>query len=585
MSIGRHSVTYQGYPCKRVEYRRSEGLEPEYGWVEIDYRHFKELVLEARIVPWRAVNGAEYPGPISIEAWGKIQGSTTTIPAENRPKGKGFAMFGDLVLRSTTDGHTQDPITYRDVFVGDSCEELNERIARAREHKHGSVRVGLSDIRRLYSDHGCILSSINLRLPGGGWDPTTINGSKPWTLFEVLRYLVSQLPGSPIIDSGSELFDLALDPPCDIVGEGETVKEVLEKVLNQYGLVAHMLPDGNYAVHRRVSARLPYGKIPRAVKAYDDASQIVSEKKTVWPTYRPSFVLVVGRRRSNRRFVAYTEVLQNPSDGRYYRLQDVARVFDGYSLDLLDRQVLINLDKSFRNVPPPRRNKLHHQRAKALRSDAYRVYAPAAFFETAGALGDRPVPSFKEAELERVEWLPIQDVPIYLNELKAYNLTQSESFTVGQGDLGPFVLHPPVVWANTRGYGLFMDFQEVKDVYDGLIQASKDEVLRLESAKARIQAEATGSFVRRANDGIAGNYKSGRAGLYGVGSIGIDVATAAAKIITLGGVVTPAEQAAILQTDQAVAAGIRSRRVAKDLQALNDNIAKARQKQTKWQVA
>jgi hypothetical protein len=470
MGVLTHAVTYQGYPCTAVAFRRSAGLSPEYGYVDIDLAVLKKISILARDIPWRPANeGLNIPAQLAIDAWKKLtSGTVNAPPALAAPKGGGLNRFGDLVLYTYDDGVEIQRQTYVDVFVHDAgIEEITRGLANARAHTEGTVRVPLTDIRQFYPEHGAFCQRINCRLRTGEFDKATLFNDKPWSAQDVIRYMFSQLPGSPIVVSGG--FDgQKYAPPTDLVGEGDPMLQFLQRLLEQMGLVALLQPDNNYAVVARLSDAVPYGKYAPAVGSLAEAKYQGDETKSVWISNRPPMVQVFGKRRIRRKTMPYVPIFRNV-DGRYYRLKDIAQVW-GYHINQVKKNRFIAPQKSFRDVPPNDFSQLHHKRRKLIREWAYRGYAPSAYFQTPdGATAGGKPPSFTDDDAEKLYFLPMREAPYYVSDLENLGVEYPQGQTPQTGDKGKFVLIPPVVTGKTVGQSFFRDIDEVTRYFNKII--------------------------------------------------------------------------------------------------------------------
>ena len=494
MGVWKHVVTYQGYPCKGVSWRQSPGLEPEYGYVDIDYVHLKKLSLEARAIPWRSISGAEWPSPLTIDVWKKNRATVTTPPEQTAPPGGGLAMFGDLVMTSFLDGRSMGEVRYRDVYVApDGIEEIGRPHAARRGHKVGVVRVRITDIRAYFEDNGCFLGAINLRLPSGEWDPNTIrNGTTVWDAGDVFSFLAAMLPGSPVIDHRCDLYreKLAAEIPADVVSQGISTKRILAQLLDRYGLQWCPLPDGQVMINRAVSKRVPYGKIPTAPNSFGkEVEHVRDERKTVTVSRRPSAVLVVGKPIVKRVSAGFVPVVLDPDDGRIYRLEDIAEKWE-YPLEKIKKEVFAGA-RNFRDVPPKGR-RLGYKRAAALREWAYRGYAPAGLFGESG----QPLMDGSE---ERRPFLPMRDAPWWVEELEKIGV---DPIRLTRGE--KWVLHDPIVLGSRFGQGLYTDYEQLEEVFkarsewreigEKITQSELDEVTKQINLKFETLIAASSRF-------------------------------------------------------------------------------------------
>jgi hypothetical protein len=468
-------VTYQGLPCVQAMYRRSEGLDPEGGSVLISTQHINgNLKIEVPEVPWTAVNGAEFDHGADMRTWlGFKPRVTRTADRPPSPEAKGgqLKLFGDLVMKTfELSGKLVDEIRYWAVYVDRGIEPVTEDLANALEHPEGLWRVPLTDIRRYYRGPyaaGAFYGRINCRKKNGLWDSETIGGGpasggsrpQPYSLSQVLEMLFAQLPGTPAIDSGSDLYDGNDDDPSGIEGKGEPVAEHIQKLLDRTGYKAQMLPDGNYAVSRKWGNRVAKRTIMSAVKKSVDVDEDVhNERVTSTPTNRPSAMVGVGPRRIQRITVGMTPVLRDPTDGRYYKLKKAFSNF-GMALETANEHVFKTPEFQFRNVKPTPEDEdsdaLHEERRDACKA-AYCLYLPEFLF-----------PDDESAvDLDRLDdidppLLPMREAAWYLRDLSGI-LRKIPLGAGGVGDVDDFALLPPVVRACRIGHGWFRNMDQMK---------------------------------------------------------------------------------------------------------------------------
>lgn len=475
----RHEVTYQGYKASAVLYRRSQGLNPEPGYVELDMKDVKTLKVHARDVPWRPAGGQEIHGQIDIKTYFTLfsnQTVTETRPLPE-PKGGGLNPFGDLVLSSYDEkgGQLVDEHRYTDVYVDlGGVEAAGQDLAEIETKPVGKARVPLTDIRKWYKC-GSLVCAINRRLKSGNWDPGTTKDGKsdPWTLREVLQFLLSQLPGSPSMVSYSDPIEKAgqFDPPTNVVGEGEPAAEHLQKLLDHFGLVAGLLPTNHYVITRKHARRYQYkeapGKFGKKLEVPKGGSGLHYERRSSTQTDRPPAVAVLGKRRIRRGTFNYIPVLPW-IDGRHYPMQAVLDMM-GYSKFSLDAQVFSRSDKKFRDVgPDPGRltggnDGQRHEKHRKILMQAYRVYAPAFLFpESGGSLSAMP-----DLQANPHPYLPVKECPWYVRELGGQEIpsdTLRES-----GDQDEYVLLKPVVRGCRVGRQFFTDFGTVEKYFQGQV--------------------------------------------------------------------------------------------------------------------
>lgn len=474
----RSQWVYQGYNGRAGEYRRSPGMSPETGWIDLAATDLKNIRIVGRDLPWRTVGGTEVNGGLDILTWSKMKSSATvtSLPPLPAPQGGGLNPFGNLDLTTYDEnGAKIRGMTYVDVYVGLSgIEEITEGLDEIETHQVGNIRVPLTDVRYYMQRCSPLFCNINKRLKSGDWDATsTKDGAQtPWAIDEVLQFLFSLLPGSPNIVSWSELYQLKddIDPPSDIIGRGEPAKEWIEKVLERAGLEPHLLPDNTWAIHGKYSTKFAYkemagpGGAVVAVPSGGDPG-FHYERKTSTQTGRPPAVIVHGGRRIKRGSFQMIPVLQD-LDGFIYPMEDVVNRW-GYSMDQVNKQVFSRNDTRFRDVPPTPESggdgTLHEKRKKVLQN-AYRMYAPAFMFTDPD--GDDSAVDTQTAaqpnaminpDRKFVAYLPIKDCAWYQSEFQAIRTSPPSKDTVGPGDKEDYVLSGPVAWGNRVASVLVQD--------------------------------------------------------------------------------------------------------------------------------
>lgn len=494
MTVLSHRATYQGYHCRAVKYRRTDGLSPETGYVDINIKDLGSIKITMPQIPWRAAGGRkEIPGQLPIGQAFRLYGSelsggpgqtTTDTPAKF---GVGLQLVGDLVLETFSNGGTEGRIAYRDVYVAfEGIEEITERLANPKAHNQGFVRIPISDIRQFYAEYGLLFQDINCILRSGIYDPRTVQqGGEPWSLVQVLQFLFSQLPGSPTIHKKSDIFSMGTNPPNEIIGEGEPVSGILQELLNQYALVPKFLPEGSYLIMKRWDTSVKPGEIARSPGSPSKWPHLKTEKRSVNGTNRPPLVCVKGRRRVQRVTIPYVAIIQW-TDGRYYQLDDIGALANGYSILNVNSQVLNNEGKNFQDViGRASSGAVGYQWMQLLRKWAYKGYAPASAFReipnpgltqtgapvATGQSSRPPEPPKKtihvieDDDIDFIPFLPAVDAPWYRNDLKLAGLEMlfkgASSKKSKGGDFDEVVLLPPVVKSRTIGEMWFQDAGEI----------------------------------------------------------------------------------------------------------------------------
>ena len=469
---------YQGYLAHGGSFKRSVGLRPEGGYVDLSVEDVGALKIKAGPA-WFEVGGSNAAGPKDIRAWFRQRQSRPTVTSGGvgpSPGARGGLLrLGNLFMSCTGGADTPPPMSYSGVMVADGgTEELRRGHAAAREHRVGLLRVQLTDVRSVYDKFGAVFGRINCRLPqSGNWDRTTTKDKKdtPWSAIDVFEFLFSELPGFVAIHKSSAIYSagFADEPPTDLQFEGELARDCCQQMLDRYGLVAQLLPDNRHAIFPATGGGWKPGEYAPDVDAvatvpetfYKDESRAVSLNPN-----RAHAVLAVGKRRVRAITIPLVPVLQNPESGKVVRLNkaNVARL--GYTLDKLNKEVLAGGEKNFRDVEPKKR-RLGTQRATMFKEWAYKVYAPAMLF------GDGATTEIEldEDNIESFPFLPMLDAQWRVEDLKKHGEYKKKK-KPGSGPLGEWVLNDPVVFAARHGQGMFKDFDAVSD-YFKMVEASR----------------------------------------------------------------------------------------------------------------
>jgi len=534
MSKAINSATYQGYPVKSVVWKRSDGLSPEIGSVVIDYSVVKNLALRSPLVPWTGDDGgADIPGGLVISDWWELFGKRPGSRAEHKPvktPTSGLGISGQLILVTKWDDGTTRTVIYDEIFVL-NAEEVSENLAKVLEHKEGEIRIDLCDIRQFYGRYGFIIGRINCRLENGNYDPKTVKkpgrilgrGStgtreefegEPWPFKDVIQYLFSQLPGGPSVTFMPPSLPKSLPEPEEIDHIGSNAATVLQGVLDNYGLVAKLQPNGTYLVCRRNDENfLEPGEVAPTINKKKKADHIAYEKKAVNRIDSPGCVQVIGGRLIRQETLGYVAVFRD-LDGRYYMLDDIAKVWDGYDIFRVNRQAAKTPGKYFHDVPPApiqedlpdnvletiirtgrgirgfkvgrQEDELHFGRRQIMREQAYRMYAPIGLFDNAPT-NSNGAPYFTEAGVRTHSFLPLGNVPLLESQV-------GEAVPGARrikGDQGKIVLAPPVVRGTMLGEAIFTDVAQIVKAYDGVINGWRiclnDHNLSINLIRSRIR--------------------------------------------------------------------------------------------------
>lgn len=506
-----NSATYQGYPVKSVVWKRSDGLTAEYGSVVVDYSVLKDLKLEAPLLPWTGDDGgADIPGGLVISAWWELFGKRPGSRAEHKPvkePKEGLSVSGRLILTTEDDGK-KESVQYDEVFML-NAEEISENIAEVLEHKEGEIRIDLTDIRFFNPRYGVIIGRINCRLENGKYDPKTIKkpgrvvvagqtvtsgevDGEPWPFKDVIQYLFSQLPGGPTVSFQPPELPNKLPPPEEIDHIGSNAASVLQGVLDNYGLIPKLQPNGTYLVCRRNDENfVKPGEVPNAPNKKKKADHLAYQKKSVNRIDTPACVQVLGGRQVQQETIAYVPVFKD-LDGRTYLLSDIEKVWDGYDIWKVNRQAAKTPNKYFHDVPPAPINEeftpeqlesiirggkgitgfahgrqqddLHFARRATLREQAYRMYAPIGLFSNAPT-NLKGAPFFTDEDERTFSFLPMGKVPLLESQI-GEPVPGAKKI---KGDQGRIVLTPPVVRGTTLGESIFTDVSQIIRAYDAVL--------------------------------------------------------------------------------------------------------------------
>lgn len=487
-----HSVTYQGLPCVAVSFGISEGLYPDHGWVEMDYRHLGQVKLFPKQILVRAVNGVAYPVGITPAMYVNNSLTGTAGPSVTTPVGGegGLVPFADLVLKTAGGDGVENQVRFRDVYIDPAgVQEVTEGIVKGDEPR-GIVRVRLVDVRHFYTGRNPCFFRVNCKLPSGAWDHISLNEGELWPMTTIVRFVFSQLPGSPAVMA----IDAGLPPPGPIIANGESALEVLDALLKREGLVALKQRDNNYVVRRRGAEvdDLQIATGPNQWRAIGGADKMHQFKKSGYLNYRPMAVSVLGESRVARKTSPCVPVVKNEK-GRWERLEAfVERI--GYTMDALNAQVMKTGDAAFWDIANLSIEGEKPVLARILREQAYKCYAPALLFgprpSTPDAPSDgQPITELSDADFENCQFLPVVSAPHYVSELAEMDgVRLPPDSEQHQGDDGPYVLFRPIVWGWAKGHTINANMEQVQERFTELLASAnrcRDEAERKATEEKR----------------------------------------------------------------------------------------------------
>jgi hypothetical protein len=455
MPVILNAVTYQGYLVEAMQLKRSPGLEPDFGFVDIPFSEFKQLKINnPNLVPW-IDNGI--PGGSTPEGLASSRRTVAIRPPVNIPDPQqGFNPVGTLYLESELPLRTIEH-DILDIYIAPGgMEEISRDLDNAGKHNEGMWRVPITDVR-IWWKYGALAKSFNVRLDGGQFDPDTIKADgSPYAMLEVLEFLLSQLPGGVTIDAASRVRGLRLSPPENVIGEMNPVVEVFRQLLDRYALELSLTDVRTVDIYRKfepVPHRTYFAQFPNLKQEISFKHLLSYERKSVTLSDRPPLVAVVGKRRIREMEVPYIPIYQD-TDGKFYPLSELGNRW-GYSIEELKQVVFVGHEKAFRNVPgklrPEQFQKLlprqfargdgarYFERIRILQKWAFKGYGPAHMFtgrtEDSGGIG------ITEKEIQRLPFLPMHEFMertddtlsgIRLVQPQVYGYTIRQAFFTGR---------------------------------------------------------------------------------------------------------------------------------------------------------
>ena len=516
MSVYTCEFIYQGYPCLKGSFKRSDGLAPEGGAVYIPLEKLGGLEIMPPAVPWRATRGFEFESMGEIGQFCELVKPTMTADRDPAPEPSGgLFLFGDLdILTRTESGDIYDQIRYSDIYVDAGVEEETRDLQDILAHSEGVVRIPLTDIRQYYKDYGALFARINCRTKSGAWDLSTVKkDGKPYNVTEIIEFLFSQLPGSPQVLEASEFRTLHYENPQGIEGRGEPAVQCLQRVLDNLGLKAQMQPSGDYLVTPKWSKRITENMIcPEAGQTVEIfRGEINYERKSATATGRPAAVAVVGGRRVMRMSWNWIPVLPD-TDGKYYRLEELVAKW-GYSMAKLNKQIFASPDNQFWDCPPQDGgDNLHYERVQILKK-AYKLYLP-------GFLSIWPTTGIDLAELniENEPFLPIVPCAFYESELTEKMRKEIPVWEKKQADAEEkFYIRGPIARGDRVIQQFFPSFAAAERSYNGLKARLTDELktsLKLKTLWEDQMAEAA-NYLAMADEYTKDSLAGIKAGKFG----------------------------------------------------------------------
>lgn len=502
MAFTKHLALYQKYPVLQMAFQRSDGLLADHGWLDLDFADVKKLQITPFRIHWRPQNDNPYPANISIEAFAQIFSHTTVTRGEKapvEPPGDGGLMeFGNLEMQSFKEGASGSEtslakVLFEDIYVdAEGLEEILQNNAFARLHDRGPIRVPVTDIAKWYPGRSPIYSRINWRLKTGHFDPSSVqkNGDA-WPAKVVYPYLFSQLVGSPAIDPDSPFWSASIDAPEQIPGDGTPAVEIIQRLLDVYNLQAGKLPNGDYCLKGRLMGGLEPGNVYSAVGTIDEIQDVYYERKGQTLGDVEPAVLVQGRTVIRRQALFYVPIFRD-TNGKIYNLEEIGKVWAGYTIEKALEFIFTGHEKAGADIPPFE-GPLHFARKEIAQEWFFKGYAPALMFLKSKAgdgglfgklysflTGAGGVIGLTDRDFDRVDFLPMQETPLYESQLKGL-IDSKAPLDSGKEDGGTLLIVDPVVMASCLTQDFFTGFDAVQKRFKAMADQQGKMIAFLEA--------------------------------------------------------------------------------------------------------
>lgn len=281
------TITYQAKPClPLLDYRRSVGLEPDFGFVAMLREDFRDFTIRESV-----------PG-IDILVENKTQEKPTA-------GARGFQSAGQLVLTEFIPGEPLHKVVWEQVLVTERGVEV------AHPDDDGvneAVRVELTDIRYLYGKRGFLSGWVNQpetdtsssTKTSKGKGPRliegTTNGGAPWTLKKLLeKRVLPELPGAPRLKFISpSIADKQVGPKR---WDAILTKLAIAELLDEFQAVFALNLDATVSIWKKNEGPLQLSD--GQVITHDPSSpnvdgRVASARKLVSYRHVPAVAVVVG---------------------------------------------------------------------------------------------------------------------------------------------------------------------------------------------------------------------------------------------------------------------------------------------------
>lgn len=509
MVVMRHAAKYQQFQATAIEYARTEGFEPDPGWLMLRMEDVKKvLVAPFKGGLWRGQSGFIIDGGLDIRSWHAAQRRLTVTEPRPLPdiKGGGLNQFGELRMQTFVGKKGKlDEVIYQDIYIEDAgLEDLASGLAEQKKHKVGTLFVPITDIRKYYKEFGPLFCRINVRNPDDSWEEGSVQeDGTPWPADIVLRFVFSQLPGTPTIVKRSPLKDtiddekLKLDPPTNIIARGEPASEWAQKILDELGMTPRFQPNGRYIVAQDGAEGSKYGTIPVSPGKTEKGKHQHSETQTVNITSTPELVMVIGKTRIRRTTEDCIPVLMD-DEGRIREQGEVLREI-GYPLRSARIACIQSPESAFFDVKPAPTSDilLHDRRREMLKLMCFKAYAPFScmIVDDGGRLVLDPDARGSES------LAPLHDFAAYLDELPALEKKIPTDKETEKGDRDDIQILAPLVRAKSFRETLFKDFDEIRSHFKRFVSSEFSSLgfwRRFETQK-RTEAKTFGASLIKAS--------------------------------------------------------------------------------------
>jgi hypothetical protein len=281
------NVEYQGFPCSPLfEVRRSVGLDPDYCFVHVAKQDLGKIVIQ------------DPPG-----GFDKALDFLADLSA---PTGVGkLYRVGDLLLQDLKDLAEGASVRFRKMLLD---EGTIESVAATDGDSSGLVRIGLTDIRKLWEDQGFVHTWINIPRQSTFVDPLadplatvdrqrfvpgSTDGDQAWTIRRVLEQVIlPRLPGKPPLKGLSESLESRESGP-HYWEAPKRAKEAFRELLAEVDAVCALNPDSSVSVWRRGDGELQ--DLDGGSVALDDDGVATQRLMLSHRVSVPDTVMVVGR--------------------------------------------------------------------------------------------------------------------------------------------------------------------------------------------------------------------------------------------------------------------------------------------------